>query len=247
MYSRALRAAAWSDGIGEVLGVGHRRRQRHALARVRAPGDEGAQLAGVDDHLGVELRVVVGGQRPPVGHGIVPVLALRRLRPALDVGEGRLVRGDHAGAGTGLDRHVADGHPGLHAQAADRLAPVLQHVALAAAGADPGDDRQDQVLGGDALGQRALDGDRHRLERLQRQRLGGQHVLDLGGADAERQRAERAVGGGVRVAADDRHARLGQAQLRADHVDDALLGAAQGVDRHAELGGVRAQCVDLRA
>ena len=45
-----------------------------------------------------------------------------------------------------------------------------------------------------------------------RQGLGGEHVLDLAGADAERERAEGAVGGGVAVAADDRHARLGQAR-----------------------------------
>jgi hypothetical protein len=44
------------------------------------------------------------------------------------------------------------------------------------------------------------------------QRLRGHHVLDLGGADAERERAERAVRGRVGVAAHDGHARLGEAQ-----------------------------------
>ena len=42
------------------------------------------------------------------------------------------------------------------------------------------------------------------------QGLGGQHVLDLAGADAEGQGAEGPVGRGVAVAADDGHARLGQ-------------------------------------
>ena len=78
-----------------------------------------------------------------------------------------------------------------------------------------------------------------------RQRLGGQHVLDLGGADAEGDRAERAVGGGVRVAADHRHAGLGQAELRADDVHDALVEIAEAVDPDAELLGVAAQGVDL--
>ena len=40
-----------------------------------------------------------------------------------------------------------------------------------------------------------------------RQRLRGEHVLDLAGADAERQRPEGAVRGGVRVAAHDGDAR----------------------------------------
>ena len=61
----------------------------------------------------------------------------------------------------------------------------------------------------------------HVLGRLLDQRLGGEHVLDLRGADAEGQRAERAVRRGVAVAAHDGHARQGQALLGADHVHDA--------------------------
>jgi hypothetical protein len=59
-----------------------------------------------------------------------------------------------------------------------------------------------------------------------RQRLGGQHVLDLAGADAEGQRTERAVRRRVRVAAHDGHAGLGQTELRADDVHDALVDVA---------------------
>ncbi len=67
------------------------------------------------------------------------------------------------------------------------------------------------------------------------------------GADAHREGAEGAVGGGVRVAADHGHAGLGEAQLRADHVDDALLGVAEGVQPDTELLAVVAQGLDLRA
>ena len=55
--------------------------------------------------------------------------------------------------------------------------------------------------------------------------LRGQHVLDFAGADAEGQRAERAVRGSVAVAADDRLARLRDSQFRADDVHDALVAA----------------------
>ena len=78
------------------------------------------------------------------------------------------------------------------------------------------------------------------------QRLRREHVLDLGGADPECERAERAVRRGVAVAADDRHPRLGQPELRAHHVDDPLAAAAGGVQRHAELGAVARQRVELR-
>ena len=64
-------------------------------------------------------------------------------------------------------------------------------------------------------GQFAFDGDAEGLRLRLRQRLRGQHVLHFAGADAESQRAERAVGGGVRVAADDGHAGLGDARARA--------------------------------
>jgi len=62
------------------------------------------------------------------------------------------------------------------------------------------------------------------------QALGRQHVLHLRGADPEREGAEGAMGGGVGVAAHDRHARLRQSELGADHVDDALVRAAELVE-----------------
>jgi hypothetical protein len=71
-------------------------------------------------------------------------------------------------------------------------------------------------------------------------------VLDLGGADAEGERAERAVRRGVAVAADDGHPRLGEPELRPDDVDDPLAAGAGGVDRHAELGAVPRERVELR-
>src|ERR1700744_1243353 len=76
---------------------------------------------------------------------------------------------------------------------------------------------------------------------------GGEPGLALAGADAERERAERAVGRGVRVAADDRHARLGERELRADDVHDALPGVAHREQLDAELGRVLAQRLHLGA
>ena len=93
----------------------------------------------------------------------------------------------------------------------------------------------------------AVDVDRHRLERAQRQRLRGEHVLDLRCADAHRERAERAVRGRVAVAAHDRHAGLRQAQLRPDDVHDALLDVAHRVQPDAELLAVAPQRLDLGA
>ena len=177
-------------------------------------------------------------QRLPVGDGGVPVLALGRLRAALDVVEGRLVGCDQPGPGAPLDAHVADRHPALHRELLDGRAAVLDDVALSAAGAGVRDQREHEVLGGDAVGEAAVDGDRHRLRPGLGQRLGREHVLDLRRADAERDRAERAVGAGVAVAADDRHPGLGESELRTDDVDDALVEVAERVQPDAELLGV---------
>src|SRR5690606_34741538 len=153
----------------------------------------------------------------------------------------------HAGAGAGLDRHVADRHAALHGERADGAAAVFEHVALAATGADLGDDRQDDVFRRHAGAQLTLDGDRHGLEGLEWQRLGGEHVLDLARADAERHRPEGTMGARVRVAADHRDAGHREAELRAHDVHDALLDVAERVQADAELLGVPAQRLDLGA
>ncbi len=75
--------------------------------------------------------------------------------------------------------------------------------------------------------------------------LGRQDHLHLARADPEGERPERAVGGRVRVAADDRHPGLGEAQLRTDDVDDPLVRRAQAVERDAELAAVVGQHLDL--
>ena len=219
--------------VALALGLGHGAGDVGDHRRVGAPADLRRQLGGVDHHLAVELGAVLGVELAPAGDGGVEVLGRRLAAP--DPLERRVVGRDHPGAAAALDRHVADGHPALHRERLDRRAGVLDHVADAAVDAHPADRAEDQVLGGDAGAELALVADAQRLRLALLQRLGRQHVLDLAGADAERERAERAVGRGVRVAADDRHARLGDAQLRADHVDDALARGADRVDRHAEL------------
>ncbi len=78
------------------------------------------------------------GRVRPVGDGLVPCRAGGREAAALEVGEGGGVGGDHAGAGTGFDAHVADGHAAFHGEGADGGAGVLDDVAGGSVGADLG-------------------------------------------------------------------------------------------------------------
>ena len=142
-------------------------------------------------------------KRLPIAHGLVPGLALGRLRLVLEIVEGLLVGRDEAGLGAAFDRHVADRHAAFHRQRADRLAGIFQRIAGAAGGADLADDGEDDVLGGDAVRQLAVDHRAHVLRFGLDQRLRRQHVLDFRGADAVGERAEGAVRRGVAVAADD--------------------------------------------
>ena len=163
----------------------------------------------------------------------------------MQIVEGGIVGRDQAGPRAAFDAHVADRHAAFHREAADRLAGVLDDMARAAADADLGDQRQDDVLGRHAGSQPAIDAHLEGLRLRLEQALGRQHVLHLAGADAEGERAERAVRGGVAVAADDGHAGLRQPQLGADDVDDALPVAADAVERDAELA--RVGCPSARA
>ena len=163
----------------------------------------------------------------------------------LEVGEGGVIGGDHAGAGTGFDAHVADGHAAFHREGADGRAGVFDGIAGGAVGADLADDLEDDVLGGDAIREVTVDGDAEGFGALLRKGLRGHDVLDLAGADAEGERAEGTVGGGVRVAADYGHAGLGGAELGADHVDDALRGRLDIEELDTELGAVLAESFDL--
>jgi len=60
-------------------------------------------------------------------------------------------------------------------------------------------------------------------------------VLDLGCSDAKCKSAERAVGGGVAVSANDGQTGEGDSQLWADDVDDALLFVAVAEEGDAEF------------
>ncbi len=72
-------------------------------------------------------------------------------------------------------------------------------------------------------------------------------MFDFGGADAEGQRAERAMRRGMGIATHDGHARLGEALLRPNDVHDALADIVHFIIGHAEIAAVLLERFDLDA
>ena len=100
---------------------------------------------------------------------------------------------------------------------------------------------KDHILGVDSGAEVAIDFDAADFEGLECECLRSQHIAHLRGADAKSDRAEGSVCGGVRIAAGDRGARLGDALLGADHMDDALFARREVEISDAEVIGIFAQ------
>ena len=111
------------------------------------------------------------------------------MRATLKIVERDLIWRNHSGASTRFDRHVANRHAGFHRKRANCAAAIFENVSLTAAGANLCNHRKDDVFRSDARAKLALDVDGHGLERLEWQRLGGEHVLNLTRADAHRKSA----------------------------------------------------------
>src|SRR6185369_1670376 len=100
---------------------------------------------------------------------------------------------------------------------------VLDNVTSRAVSADAADDRECEILRRHSFRQDAAGFDFHRARLVLRQTLSCQHVFDLARADAERERAKRAVRARVTITTNDRHARLRQTKLWSNDVHDALF------------------------
>lgn len=120
-------------------------------------------------------------------------------------------------------------------------------MAITAGRADLADHGEYDVLGRHAERQFAFDQHQHILHFLGDQALGGEHVLDLGSANTVSQSTECAVGRGVGVAADHRHARQGGTLLRANDVDDALAHVVHLELDNAVFIAVVVEGLDLQA
>ena len=142
------------------------------------------------------------------------ILGVRALGAAVHVGARDVVHLDEACLAASFDRHVGDGKALVHRQAADGAARELHRLVQRAVDADHADDVEDDVLAGNARVELAVDLEEQRLGHLEPRLAGGIADRGIGGADARGECAERTIGAGVGVGADDEVARAHNALLR---------------------------------
>ena len=213
-------------------------RDTHAHARVGTVGDHRFDILGVEGDFTVEHRILTASEGLPVGHRLLPCLPLRRMLTPLQVGEGHLVRSDESAARTHLDGEVAEGETALHGHVADSRPGIFHEVTRGAGCAHLAHDVERHILRGHTLAEFPFDIDSHGFRLRLQHTLARQHHLHLGGSDAESHGTHRAMRGGVRVAADDCHARQGESPLRSDDVDDTIPFVI-----HAEVAQSEVLCV----
>jgi hypothetical protein len=221
--------------IFEVVGIGNASGYAADHSGIGAPGDLRSDLFGLQFYGDVEFCAFVAGKLLPAGDRFVKFFAAGNECAAFEIFERGFVWRDHSGAGASFHRHVADGHAAFHAQFADCLAGVFDYVAGAATDSDFSDDGENNVFCSDTVRTLAVHHDVHGFGFRLDESLGGENVFDFAGADTESESAERAVRGGVTVAADDGLPGLSDAELRADYVDDALVFAVHVKQTDAEF------------
>ena len=107
------------------------------------------------------------------------------MSATLEVFERDVVRCNESGFCASFDGHVADGHTTFHRQCLNSGATELNDITNATTGSDVADDCQDDVFGGDASGQCAVDFNAHPLGSALGESLRGEHVLNFAGSDSE--------------------------------------------------------------
>ena len=158
-----------------------------------------------------------------------------KLRPSrlvrIDVGEGLFIDGEDAVFRAGFDGHVGDGEAVVHRKVRHAVARKLQRHVSRTVDADLADQMEDYVLSAHPLPWLAAQLDLDRGGHAQPGLSAGHARGHVGGADARRERAERAVRAGVRIRADHEVAGRDEPLLRQKRVlDSAVVAHLEVVD-----------------
>src|SRR5712675_1979808 len=192
--------------------------------RADAPGHLWNDGLDIDDHFPVEHRIGIARKLAPRLDGPLPHLTLRRIGSPTEIIVSFIIRRDQTHLGAELDRKIADGKPPFDREVANGAAGIFHGVTGPARGADVTDQREDEILGGHAEWQPALEHHAQGFWPALDDCLRCQHMRQFARSDTERQRAQPAMRAGMAVAADDQTTGKAEAKLWSDDMDDTLTG-----------------------
>ena len=210
---------AFIDGVGvfRQMGEGH-------------GGTQGGQIDG-DDLL--VFRVLVGR----IDHRFP-------LEAALYIGHGDLVHREDAVFGPRLDGHVGDAEPVVDREGSHALPGEFQGFVERAVHADHADEVEDHILAAHIAGGLAGEDDFQGGGHLEPGGAGGHARGQVGGTHAGGEGAQRAIGAGMAVRADDAVAGADQSLFRKDGVFHAHPAHVEEI-LHIVLAGEFPHPLDL--
>ena len=168
--------------VGGRMGVFRQVRPRHGAVHCGQVNVDGTLVLGI----GIGLH-----RRPGTGDA------------AFHIGAGYIIHGENAVFGTGLDGHIADGQPVIDGQLRNAGAGKFQRLIPGAVHTDHADEGENHILAGDEGTKLAGEVDANGGGNLE-PRLASRHGrTHIGGADAGGKRAQRAIGAGMGIGADD--------------------------------------------
>ncbi len=230
-------------GIGKICRIGHHRVDRGNLAGVGSPGHLRRDIIGMKNIDSIVFGSCVGRKTPPTRYRRFEVLGSKFSTS--QIFKSRFVGRNHASPCSRFDGHIANGHSLFHRQVANRLPGIFDDVSCPARRRDLADQVHDQIFSSHAARELAVNSQLIRFWSGLTKRLCCKYMFNLTRSDAERQRSKRAVSRRMRIAAYDRHSRLGQTQLGTDDMHDPLFRTVEVVQADTEFGTVLPERFDL--
>mmetsp|Transcript_20544 Transcript_20544/g.37685 ORF Transcript_20544/g.37685 Transcript_20544/m.37685 type:complete len:378 (+) Transcript_20544:1084-2217(+) len=208
--------------VSLLVDLGNVARDGNGILGGCSPGYGGCNVLGVDDDRGIVRGALVRPERSPIRNGLLPILPIGTHGTSLEVIESDLVGSNDSGACTGLDGHVGNGHAGLHGEFFDGLSGEFDGGAGAAGGADDSADVEDDVFGGDARFEGAVDADEHVSGLGLGKGLSRQNMFHLTSPNPKRQSPKRPMRRRMRITTNRDTSRQRKPLLRANNMHNPL-------------------------
>mmetsp|Transcript_12221 Transcript_12221/g.26961 ORF Transcript_12221/g.26961 Transcript_12221/m.26961 type:complete len:434 (-) Transcript_12221:112-1413(-) len=222
------------------------RHGRHILRR-RSPRDGGGNIVGVNDDRLVVFGILVGHERFPIRHGLLPFVGIRCHGSALQIVKRHFVGGNNSRPSPRFNGHVGNGHASFHGQTLNGRTTKFNRIARTTTGTNHTDNVQHHILTRHAWSQFTIDSYQHVFGLGLGQGLRRQNVFHFARSNAKGQGPKGSVRGRVRITAHRDAAGQGKTLFGTDNVNNALSFVGKGEVGNVKILHVLFQLQDLGA